>query len=71
MDEYGISNLLPEFAQNFPEKLQELAKYLKEELGVPEECSLQDVTEDDLLESKLLKKIAARKLVNGWKNGNV
>ena len=55
MDEHKISNLLPELAKNFPEKVQELAKYEKENLRVSEECSLQDVIVKDLLESKLLR----------------
>ena len=71
MVDYEISKHIPEFAQNFPDKVQELVTYLKDELGVPDECPLHQVTEKDLLDSKLLKIIAARKLVNGWKNGNV
>ena len=68
MGDYGISKYIPDFAKNFPEKVTELEKYLEDHLGVPKECSLQDVTLEDLLESKLLKKPAARKLIQGWQN---
>ena len=69
MNDYGISEYAPEFAKNFPEKAQDLVKYLEDEIGVPTQCSLNDITVEDLLESNLLKKGAAKKLVSAWKQG--
>ena len=69
MNDFGISEHAPEFATNCQEEAQNLVKYLKDVMGVPLQCSLTDITEEDLLESKLLKKGAARKLIKGWKKG--
>ena len=67
MGDYGISAELPQLK---PAKIQEVIQRLKE-LGIPDECSLRDVTIDDLTDGDLLKKIPARKLVKRWEKGKI
>ena len=65
MDCYGIAAELPSLSKD---KIQEIIDRLTE-LGVPDQCSLQDVEIEDLMEGSLLAKIPARKLVKNWKSG--
>ena len=62
---YGISELL---SQLKPEKVEKVKKRV-EDLGVPDEITLKDVTVDDLMKDGLLKKRAAEILIKGWHNG--
>ena len=62
MSDYGISAELPVLDEDHvPRVIDRLTS-----LGVPHQCTLQDVTEEDLTEGKLLAKIPARKLVKMW-----
>ena len=69
MDEFNIAKYAPELAKNNPSKVKELEKYLKEDFGVPDQCSLKDIKVEDLTENGLLKRGAARKLVEAWQKG--
>ena len=62
---YGISEALPRLNAD----RVAVVKQKVEEFGVPDEIDLTDVTVEDLIQDGLLKKKAAEKLVNYWKNG--
>jgi len=66
MDDFGISQILPNLAT---EKVVKLVNYLKDEMGVPEEVGLHQITKEDLIDSELLKRKGAELLIERWQNG--
>ena len=62
---YGISEALPLLNADRVAAVKQKV----EDFGVPDEIALTDVTVEDLMQDGLLKKKAAEKLVNYWKNG--
>ena len=69
MDEFKIKQYAPELAKNNPNKVKDVEKYLKEVIGVPDECSLKDVKVKHLTKDGLLKLGSATKLVEAWQKG--
>ena len=63
--DYGIRKALPHLIDR---KLQ-LVKKSVEELGVPDEIRLKDITKEDLMKDGLLKEKAATILTNFWQTG--
>ena len=64
-DDFGISMALPHLEK---ENVEALKKSLQE-LGVPDEIALKDITVDDLIKTGLLKEKAAIILINEWNGG--
>ena len=65
-NDYRISEFAPLLAKNNPKKVKEVVRFLEDEMGIPEEFELKDITIEDLTKNGLLKHGPARLLVNGW-----
>ena len=65
-NDYGISEFAPFLAKNNPKKVKEVVSFLEDDMGVPNEFELKDITIEDLTRNGLLKLGPARLLVNGW-----
>ena len=61
-----VSKMLPHLST---QQTMHIKKRL-EELGVENEKDLELITEEDLVEDKLMTKVSARKLVKNWKSSS-
>ena len=68
MDDFGISKYAPEMAKYSPETVVKIVEGLQK-LGVPNLCSLKDITMEDLMTDLDLPRPVARKLYQAWQNG--
>ena len=67
-NDYGISKFAPLLAQNCPKKVTEVVRFLEDEMGVPDQYKLEDITVEDLTGNGLLKRGPAMQLVKGWQS---
>ena len=64
--DFGISKVLKDLSRS---EVENIVKYLKQELGVATDEDLKLVKEKHLTKSKLLKPIQALKLIKRWREG--
>ena len=64
--DFGISKVLKDLSRS---EVENIVKYLKQELGVATDEDLKFVKEKHLTKSKLLKPIPALKLIKHWREG--
>ena len=61
-----ISTILPDLTQD----IEDAVKKVLENLGVCNQNDLEQVTEEDLIEARLLSKVQVRKLLKSWKKSD-
>ena len=61
-----ISTILPDLTQD----IEDAVKKVLENLGVCNRNDLEQVTEKDLIEARLLSKVQVRKLLKSWKKSD-
>ena len=64
--DFGIPKVLKDLSRS---EVENIVRYLKQELGVATDEDLKFVEEKHLTESKLLKPIPALKLMKHWREG--